>query len=127
MGFGNREELGVSEGFSSAQCGPIFSSGCVEKGNFGMWRGQEGQVQGLGLTRWQGKRWGWREAGLGGRRDQGERLDFWLIIQGPVTLWLFGTYLGLVLEQMSWDQSGVGRRWLWPRGTESNIEGSDLP
>lgn len=64
VGFENREELGVSEGFSSAQCGPIFFSGCVEKGNFGTWRGQEGQVQGLGLTRWQGKRWGWREAGL---------------------------------------------------------------
>lgn len=63
----------------------------------------------------------------GGRTDQGERLDFWLIMQGPVTLWLFGTYLGLVWEQMSWDKSRVGRRWLWPRGIESNLEGSDLP
>lgn len=92
-----------------------------------MWRGQEGQVQGLGLTRWQGKRWCWREAGLGGTRDQGEPRDFWLIMQDPVTLWLFGTYLGLVWEQMSWDQSGADRRWPWPGGTESNLEGSDVP
>lgn len=96
LGSGNREKMGVSEELSSAPCGLLFSSGCVEEGNAGTWGSQEGQVQGLGLTWWHGQCWGWRETGMG----QGECLDFWLIMQGPVTPWLYGTYMGLVREQM---------------------------
>lgn len=64
---------------------------------------------------------------MGGRRGQGQCLDFGLIMQGPATLWLFENTLGLVWEQMSCGLSGAGRGWPWSRGTERSPRGSYLP